>query len=263
MPVLELRGISKTFRRKDGELQHAVKDANLNVHARETVALVGESGSGKTTLSRIALALMQPDAGEVILRGRSLIKLKPEELREARVAMQPVFQDSTAAFNPRRTVFQLLAQATRDKSLRGDVLQSRIVDLLEQVRLRPGSDFLHRFPHELSGGQRQRLAIARAISMDPVLIVADEPLSGADVSIRGQLLNLLLDLQSQRGVGYLFITHDMLIARAFAHRVAVMYQGALVEIGTAEEVTGNPKHPYAQRLVEAAMAGRKHLPMAS
>src|SRR5262249_31772434 len=151
--------------------------------------------------------------------------------------------------------------ASRNPNLDGAAQQARVIKLLEQVRLYPGTDYLYRFPHELSGGQRQRLAIARAIGMDPILIVADEPLSGAHVTIRGQLLNLLLDLQSQSGVGYLFITHDMLIARAFAHRVAVMYQGSLVEIGSAKEVTSNPKHPYAQRLVAAAMTGRKNLPL--
>jgi ABC-type glutathione transport system ATPase component len=165
--------------------------------------------------------------------------------------MQPVFQDSGAAFNPRRTVMQLLAQASRERGLAGQSLQKHLVGLLEKVRLQPGADFLMRFPHELSGGQRQRLAIARAIAMDPMLIIADEPLSGADVSIRGQVLNLLLDLQAERGVAYLFITHDIAVARAFAHRVAVMFQGEIVEEGEAASVIDNPRHPYTQRLVAA------------
>jgi ABC-type glutathione transport system ATPase component len=252
-PVLELLGVSKSFRRRDGSLQHAVKAVDLTVYAGETVALVGESGSGKTSLARIALALLKPDAGDVLLQGQSLVKIEASRLREVRTAMQPVFQDSSAAFNPRRTVAQAMGQAIVKTGLTERQREAQIIKLLEQVRLTPGGLFLNRFPHELSGGQRQRLAIARAIAMDPVLIIADEPLSGADVSIRGEILNLLLELQAQRGVAYLFVTHDISIARAFAHRVAVMYQGSLVEQGPADEVIDRSKHPYTQRLVAASV----------
>jgi ABC-type glutathione transport system ATPase component len=252
-PVLELQKVSKSFRRRDGGIQHAVKAVDLTVHAGETVALVGESGSGKTSLARISLALLKPDSGDALLLGQSLVKIDPARLREIRTAMQPVFQDSSAAFNPRRTVAQALGQAIVRKKLNPREREDRIVELLEQVRLTPGRSFLTRFPHELSGGQRQRLAIARAIAMDPVLIIADEPLSGADVSIRGEILNLLLDLQAERGVAYLFVTHDISIARAFAHRVAVMHEGSLVEQGAADEVIDRPKHPYTERLVAASV----------
>jgi ABC-type glutathione transport system ATPase component len=252
-PILELVGVSKSFRLRDGGIQHAVKSVDLVVGAGETVALIGESGSGKTSLARIALALLKPDAGDVLLQGQSLVEIDAERLRAVRTAMQPVFQDSSAAFNPRRTVAQALGQAVVKPGLDASQREARIIELLEQVRLTPGKSFLGRFPHELSGGQRQRLAIARAIGKDPVLIIADEPLSGADVSIRGELLNLLLDLQEQRSIAYLFITHDISIAHAFAHRVAVMYQGSLVEEGTADEVIERPKHPYTQRLVAASL----------
>ncbi len=248
-PLLELAGISKTFRRSGGSEVKAVNSVDLSVGHGETVALVGESGSGKSTLGRIALCLTAPDAGEVRLAGRTLTGLPAGELRRVRTQMQPIFQDPTASFNPRRTVEELLGQALPHVERRDRAQRS--VTLLERVGLRPGLVFLPRFPHELSGGQRQRLAIARALAMDPILIVADEPLSGADVSIRGQILNLLSDLQTERQVAYLMITHDISVARAFANRVAVMMQGEIVETGSAETVLGAPCHPYTQRLVAA------------
>lgn len=247
-PLLELRGIVKTFRRSGGDVR-AVKGVDLTVAYGETVALVGESGSGKSTLGRIALCLLRPDAGEVRLVGQKLTGLSPGALRRLRTKMQPIFQDPAAAFNPRRTVMELLDQALPHVAAREQ--PERAVGLLEHVGLRPGGVFLRRFPHQLSGGQRQRLAIARALAMDPILIIADEPLSGADVSIRGQILNLLSDLQTERGVAYLMITHDISVARAFAHRVAVMMQGEIVETGRAAEVLAAPRHPYTKRLIAA------------
>lgn len=251
-PVLELRDISKTFRRSGGEIVRAVKSVSLSVARRETVALVGESGSGKSTLARIALSLIPPDEGEVVLDGQRLTGMRGTQLRAARTAMQPVFQDPAASFNPRRTVRDTLGQALRRVD-RG-VQPARATALLERVGLRPANGYLARFPHELSGGQRQRLAIARALAMEPILIIADEPLSGVDMSIRGQILNLLADLQEERAVSYLIITHDISMARSFANRVAVMMQGAIVEAGSAEEVLNAPQHPYTQRLIAAVPA---------
>lgn len=252
-PVLVIRGASKTFRRRNGESFHAVKDATVSVYPGETVALVGESGSGKSTLARIALSLLAPDSGEVFLNGRSLTRMPESELRRARIAMQPVFQDSSAAFNPRRTVLQSLAQACNAVGVPASGHRQTAIGLLNTVRLSPGEQYLNRFPHELSGGQRQRLSIARALAANPSIIVADEPLSGADVSIRGQILNVLVDMQQQRGVSYLFVTHDISIARAFAHRVVVMYKGEVVEEGDAKQVIDSPQHPYTQRLVNATI----------
>lgn len=252
-PIIDVRGVSKTFTTRSQAPHLAVNNVSLAIYPGETVALVGESGSGKTSVSRIVLALLKPDTGDVLLQGRSLLNLRGDGLRKARTVMQPVFQDSGAAFNPRRTIAQLLRQAI-DAGAPSDVdRQARAIELLELVRLRPGADYLGRFPHELSGGQRQRLAIARAIATNPELIVADEPLSGADVSIRGQVLNLLLDLQAERHIAYLFITHDIAVARSFAHRVIVMYKGEIVEQGPAEQVIAAPTHPYTKRLVDSAL----------
>jgi ABC-type dipeptide/oligopeptide/nickel transport system ATPase subunit len=162
--------------------------------------------------------------------------------------MQPIFQDASSSLNPRRSARELMAQALHGYS--GPVA-ARSADLLDRVGLSPGTDYLPRFPHEISGGQRQRLAIARALAMNPQLIIADEPLSGADVSIRGQILNLLLDIKEERGVAYLMITHDISIARHFADRVAVMQHGVIVETGPAGQVLTAPSHPYTQQLVAA------------
>jgi len=247
-PLLELRAVSKTFRSAAGETVHAVRGASLVVRRGETVALVGESGSGKSTLGRVALGLIEPDTGEVCLEGRSFGSMSSAEFRAARTALQPIFQDATASLNPRRPVLQLIAQALRRRA--GDTV-ALAAAVLDDVGLRPGAEYLARYPHELSGGQRQRLAIARALAVEPALIVADEPLSGADVSIRGQILNLLLDIQEARGIAYLMITHDISIARAFADRVAVMLRGVIVESGPVGEVLVRPAHDYTRRLLAA------------
>ena len=247
-PILQLDNVSKTFRRSGGGEVRAVKDVSLHVDPGETVALVGESGSGKSTLGRIALGLVRPDTGRVLLEGREFLSLPDAELRAARSVMQPIFQDASASLNPRRQARELLAQATKRRDA---PLEQTAIGLLESVGLRPGADFLGRFPHELSGGQRQRLAVARALAMEPKLLIADEPLSGADVSIRGQILNLLIDIKEARHVAYLMITHDISIARAFADRVAVMKLGEIVETGPAEQVLGSPQHAYTKQLVAA------------
>jgi len=247
-PILVLENISKSFRRPGHAPVKAVDDVSLTVGRGETVALVGESGSGKSTLGRIALGLLAPDRGRVLLEGRNLGELGDNELRAARIAMQPIFQDASSSLNPRRSARELMAQALPGAGARTNELAAR---LLDRVGLSPGSDYLPRFPHEISGGQRQRLAIARALAMNPRLIIADEPLSGADVSIRGQILNLLLDIKEERGVAYLMITHDISIARHFADRVAVMQRGVIVESGPAARVLTAPSHPYTQELVAA------------
>ena len=247
-PLLELRDVSKTFRRSRTESVVAVCSVNLHVAAGETVALVGESGSGKSTLGRIALGLLAPDSGSVFIAGRPLHQLAAAELRQVRAQLQPIFQDASAALNPRRSARGHLLQAL---AVRGIASEPEAITLLESVGLRPGHDYLHRLPHELSGGQRQRLTIARALAPQPSLVVADEPLSGADVSIRGQILNLLLDIKQRRAIAYLLITHDISVARAFADRVAVMMMGRIVETGPAERVLSQPEHAYTRRLLAA------------
>ena len=250
-PTLRLEAIRKTFRRRGSRAQVAAVDGvDLVIAPGESFALVGESGSGKSTLARVALCLETPDEGRVVLRGTDLTGVSRSRLRSLRRAMQPIFQDPTASFNPRRSVGSALYQALghlrtpQERRIRAE-------DLLERVGLRPGAAFLGRLPHELSGGQRQRLAIARALAMEPALIVADEPLSGADVSVRGQVMNLLTDIQRERHLAYLFITHDVSLARSFADRVGVMYQGRLVEVGTPETVLSAPENEYTQRLIDA------------
>jgi peptide/nickel transport system ATP-binding protein len=247
-PLLEIRDVSKTFRRSRTEAVHAVRSVSLTVAAGETVALVGESGSGKSTLGRIALGLLVPDSGSVFVEGRSLHELTGAELRRARTRMQPIFQDASAALNPRRSAREHLMQALHTREA---ATESEAIALLESVGLRPGAEYFDRFPHELSGGQRQRLTIARALAPQPRLVIADEPLSGADVSIRGQILNLLLDIKQARGIAYLLITHDISVARAFSDRVAVMMRGEIVEIGPADRVLTKPEHEYTRHLLAA------------
>jgi len=249
--LLEIADVSKTFKRTRTEEVRAVRGVSLSVAAGETVALVGESGSGKSTLGRIALGLLRPDSGRVLLDGQSLYELGSRELRRARTCMQPVFQDAAAALNPRKTARDHLLQAL---GARDAAAVRRAVELLDSVGLQPGSEYLPRFPHELSGGQRQRLTVARALAPRPRLIIADEPLSGADVSIRGQILNLLLDIKRASGIAYLLITHDISVARAFSDRVAVMMRGEIVETGPVGEVLTSPRHDYTRRLLAAVPA---------
>jgi ABC-type glutathione transport system ATPase component len=252
-PVLELSRLSKTFRPRDAVPLRAVDDVSLHIDRGECVALVGESGSGKSTLARLALRLIPPDGGTITLQGQSLMQLSPPALRAARLTMQPIFQDPAASFNPRRTVRAILSQVLVQAGATS-VADKQLDALLARVELRPARDYLGRYPHELSGGQRQRLAIARAIAAQPAVIIADEPLSGADVSIRAQILNLLVDLQRDSGVAYLLITHDMLVARAFSHRVAVMYRGRIIEEGPTDQVLAAPRHPYTQSLIAAVQS---------
>lgn len=260
VPILKLHDITKIFYLRGGEVFYALKGVSLEVKQGETLALVGESGSGKSTLARMALNLTKPDGGWVELAGHRTSEMNARQLKPLRSKIQPVFQDSSATFNPRRTVRQILAQAMRSTLNPDDAeVEAKSIAILEQMSLRPAQQILNRFPHELSGGQRQRLNIARAICVNPSIIVADEPLSGADVSIRGKVLNLLKDIQQQAGVAYLFITHDIAVAHAFANRIAVMHQGILVEYGDAHEVVENPQHSYTRMLIESASMGRSRL----
>jgi ABC-type glutathione transport system ATPase component len=249
-PILELANVSKTFTNLAGHPVKALKPTSLSVFPGEIVAVVGESGSGKSTLARVALGVIPPDEGRVSVFGDDWATLSPAAKRKVRAAIQPVFQDPSTSLNPRRNVQGLLQQASRNHT--GDKTEYAI-ELLEQVGLRPGHDFLKRYPHQLSGGQRQRLAVARALAMKPSVIIADEPLSGADVSIRGQILNLFLDIRSERKVSYLMITHDISIAQYFADRVAVMQGGVIVEQGVADEVVSNPQHDYTKKLLNSVM----------
>ena len=254
--LIEVRDLVTRFpvrtgllRRKTAEV-HAVDMASFDIAAGQTLALVGESGSGKSTLARSVLRLVEPVSGTVTLDGTELTTLKPGELRKMRTKMQIVFQDPYASMNPRRRIFDQIADPVRIHDSPDEAeLRARLENLIREVDL--PADSLERFPHEFSGGQRQRLCIARAMSLAPALIVADEPVSALDVSIQAQVVDLLLDLQERQGVSYLFISHDMAIVERIAHRVAVMWQGRVVEIGPRRAVIENPQHPYTRQLLEA------------
>jgi len=229
----------------------AVEDVSIGVEAGQTVALVGESGSGKTTTARLLLGLETPTAGQVLFKGQPLDALVGPARHAFRRAVQPIFQDSTASLNPRKTVAHSVGLGLAASGVPSADRHRQIVQLLEEVGLEPAAAFLDRFPHQLSGGQRQRVNIARALATSPEVIVADEPVSALDLSVRAQILLLLLRLQRERQLAYIFISHDLAVVRSIAHRVAVMYLGRIVEEGPTEDVFRYPSHPYTEALISA------------
>jgi peptide/nickel transport system ATP-binding protein len=238
------------FKRVVGRVR-AVDGVSLELHAGRTLALVGESGCGKTTAGKALLRLIPPTGGRVVFAGKDLSSLSRTALRKGRGAMQIIFQDPYASLNPRMRIADILSEGMRSLGVGRDEKDRayRMAELLEQVGL--PLEALARYPHEFSGGQRQRIAIARALAVEPKLIVCDEPTSALDVSVQAQILNLLKSLQERLGISYLFITHNISIVEYLAHEVAVMYLGRIVERGTAEEVLGDPQHPYTQALLSA------------
>ena len=251
---LEVRDLHKDFRLRNGArftTLHAVADVSFAVEPGRTIALVGESGSGKSTIARIITKLETPTAGEVLLDGRPTPR---HATREYRRQVQMVFQDPFASLNPFHSISHHIERPLRlhHPGLSADQLRSRVVELLERVHLTPGETYLERRPHELSGGQRQRVAIARALAPGARFVVADEPVSMLDVSIRVGVLNLLADLQRAEGLGVLYITHDLATARHFSDEILVMYRGRIVERGPSDEVILNPQHEYTRKLREAA-----------
>ncbi len=229
----------------------AVNSVSLEIENGETLAVVGESGCGKSTLARTVIGLYPPTSGQVFYEGERIDSLTPKEMLPYRQRMQMIFQDPYASLNPRKSVRQTLVEPIRFhmKTLNRKEVKERLAHVMEQVGVNPG--WKDRFPHEFSGGQRQRIAIARSLVVDPEFIVADEPVSALDVSIQAQILNLLMDAQEERGLTYLFITHDLSVVRHIAARVAVMYLGTLCELATTRELYNTPRHPYTQALLSA------------
>jgi oligopeptide transport system ATP-binding protein len=241
------RGV--VFRRQVGTVR-AVDGVSLALRQGEILGLVGESGCGKSTLGRTILQLIPPTAGAVVLAGKNLAELRGNELRAARADFQMIFQDPYASLNPRMTVFDTLAEAMgAHKKIPARERPSRVAALMEKVGLSPR--FVKKYPHEFSGGQRQRIAIARALAVEPKLIIADEPVSALDVSIQAQIINLLAQLSREMGLTLIFISHDLSVVRHISDRIAVMYLGKLVELGEAAAVFETPRHPYTQALVSA------------
>jgi peptide/nickel transport system ATP-binding protein len=230
---------------------HAVDDVSFHIHRGETLGLVGESGSGKTTTGRAVLRRIDATAGRIIFKGNDITQVKGEHLRSLRRDMQLVFQDPYASLNPRMKILDLVAEPL---VVHGIVKHpkdaaDRVAELLELVGL--PKDAMDRYPHAFSGGQRQRVGIARALALEPEFIVADEPVSALDVSIRAQVVNLLQDLQDHLGLTYLFIAHDLSVVRHISHRIAVMYAGKIVEVADGDEIYEDPKHPYTRALLSA------------
>jgi peptide/nickel transport system ATP-binding protein len=230
---------------------HAVEGVNLEIRKGETLGLVGESGSGKTTTGRAILRELPLTRGRVEFKGKDITEIKGEPLRQLRRSMQLVFQDPYASLNPRMRVLEIVAEPLLVHGQIGKIREGeeRVAELLELVGLPP--EAMYRFPHAFSGGQRQRINIARALSLEPDFIVADEPVSALDVSIRAQVVNLLQDLQERLGLTYLFIAHDLSVVRHISHRIAVMYAGKIVEIGDRDQIYDDPKHPYTKALLSA------------
>lgn len=255
--LVETRDLTKEFKTKSGAwgknkaTVHAVTDVNLNVYEGETLGVVGESGCGKSTLGRLMLRLLDATRGEVFFDGTELNTLKEEELRHMRKQMQMVFQDPFASLNPRLKIKEIIAEPMITHNMysgKGE-MEDRIADLLKKTGIRP--EFMNRYPHQFSGGQRQRVSIARALALNPRLVICDEPVSALDVSIQSQILNLLGDLQAEMNLTYVFISHDLSVVRYLSDRVCVMFLGKVCELGITRDIYARPLHPYTQFLLEA------------
>lgn len=266
--VLQIKDLKKYYRITGGLVQRplgeikAVDGVSLEIKEREVLGLVGESGCGKSTLGRTILRLEEPTSGEIIMNGIDVVRLNRKDLRLLRGKVQIVFQDPDSSLDPRMTVGGSIEEALIIHGLKDPIERAgRVEDLMEKVGLE--RDFAERYPHEFSGGQKQRIGIARALAVDPQLIIADEPVSALDVSVQAQILNLMMDIQDRDGLSYLFISHDLSIVRYISDRVAVMYLGRIMEMAAKIEFFQNPLHPYTEALLSAIpslrFAGRERI----
>lgn len=252
--LLSARNLVKEFpiggTRKNPQVVHAVTNVNLDIYAGETLALVGESGCGKSTLGRTLIRLLEPTSGEILFEGQDIVGMKEAEFAAYRRQMQIIFQDPYASLNPRMSVKEIIGEplTTYGMKDKGE-LEKRVRGLMQEVGIQ--QEFYNRYPHQFSGGQRQRIGIARAIALNPRLIICDEPVSALDVSIQSQVLNLLKDLQEQYHLTYLFISHDLSVVKFIADRVCVMFLGMICEIGDTDSLYEKPLHPYTRFLLNA------------
>ncbi len=249
-PLVVVDDLCKVFPVADRAKIHAVEHVSLQVDRGETLAVVGESGCGKSTLAHLIIRLLDPTGGRIVLDGADITDLSARAMRPHRQKMQIVFQDPFASLDPRRTVGRAVGEPLRvHKVASGNELEERVANLFERVGLE--RQHARQFPHQFSGGQRQRICIARALALEPELVIADEAVSALDVSIQAQVINLMMDLQAEMGLSYLFISHDLAVVERISHRVAVMYLGQIVELGPRSAIFENPQHSYTKRLLEA------------
>ena len=249
-PLIETRNLNKYFNTPRGVL-HAVDDVNITIEQGSTMGVVGESGCGKTTLGRTILRLIPATSGQVLYKGTDILSISEKELKKLRQKIQIVFQDPYSSLNPRMSVSQIIAEPLKVCKILSDKqsINHRVLELMDVVGL--ARRYVDTYPHELDGGRRQRIGIARALAVDPEFIVCDEPVSALDVSIQAQILNLLMDLQEERGLSYMFITHDLSVVKHISKTITVLYLGKCVEICDSDELFTNPLHPYSKVLLDA------------
>ena len=249
-PLIQTKGLKKYFSTPHG-LLHAVDDVNISIEAGQTLGVVGESGCGKSTLGRVILRLIEATSGEVLFNGENILDYTPHQMKDMRKQMQIVFQDPFASLNPRMTVSELIAEPMKVCGVykNNNEMMERVFELMDTVGL--AERFVNTYPHEMDGGRRQRIGIARALALDPKFIVCDEPVSALDGSIQAQILNLLMDLQDNKGYTYMFITHDMSVVKHISDQIAVMYLGQCVELAPTKTLFNNPLHPYTHGLLNA------------
>lgn len=255
--ILEVKHLKKYFPLKKGKFKagdpcvKAVDDITFDLYEGETLGLVGESGCGKSTLGRTIIRLYEPTSGEVIFEGEDVAKKSRKEMRALREEMQFIFQDPYSSLNPRMTVFNILAEPliAHGKFKRGPELDAYVKNLMDRCGL--PSYYCYRYPHQFSGGQRQRIGIARSLALDPSFIICDEPVSALDVSIQSQIINLMKDMQEEKNISYIFISHDLSVVKHISDRVGVMYLGSMMELADKNEIYSNPQHPYTRALIGA------------